>query len=158
MSAVTGPRNDVSIRQPLALRIFVVAFLVFWEGTLVRMMLLHARASSIAFFVLFAGFGLGIGYRSIRLGVSSTPEGTLTIRNNLATRVLTRPEIEDFRVGTSGGTTALGVQSLQILLSDGTVYGIDIGKLPLRLGEKQNGRRLQSLRNWLQAPDAPMSA
>ncbi len=79
---------------------------------------------------------------------TSAPDGTLAIRNNLGTRVLTRTKIEEFRLGTSGGTR-LGQQSLQALLRDGTVYNIDVGRYPLAMGKKRNAERLQALTTWL---------
>lgn len=149
MSAVASPQNEVMIRQPLVLRIYVIAFLIFWEGTLVRTLLLHARGGAIAFLVVFAALGLAFGYRLFRIGVRSGPDGTLTVRNNVSTRVFTGPEIEAFRLGISGNR--LGEQSLQVLLRDGTVFRLDIGRTASGPGRKRNARSVQSLTNWLPA-------
>ncbi len=148
MTAVTSDTNNVTIRPPLLIRVYVVAFLIFWLAMVGWSTMIHAHGASAAIGLVFMAFGLGLGYRLLRLGVTSAPDGTLAIRNNLSTRVLTRTEIEEFRLGTSGGTR-LGQQSLQALLRDGTVYNIDVGRYPLAMGKKQNAGRLQALTTWL---------
>lgn len=151
MIQVDGKSTRVAIRQPMLLRVYVVGYLVFWTGTITWTTVLRNHGSAVAIGLLFILFGIAIGYRMLQLGVHSGPDGTLTIRNSLGRRRLTRAEIEDFRFGTNGGR--LGMQSIHVLLRDGTVYRIDVTNTALGLGRKRNTASMGSLKAWLHDSD-----
>ena len=99
--------NPVSIRPPVLIRGYVAAFMVCWIGGVIWTTMIHHRGTSIAVGVLFIAFGTALAYRLFRLGVHADPDGTLTIRNNLSSRHLSRDQIEEFRLGSNGGNLSL---------------------------------------------------
>ena len=145
---MTSTPGSVSIRPPLVIRIYVVAFSLFWVGACLTILVQHGgQAAPVA--LLFIVFGLGMAYRLLRLGVTSDPTGALVVRNNFGSRRLTRAEIEEFRIGSIGGLR-LTQRTVQALLRDGTVYELDICRVPL--GRKRVTRQLEELNSWLHDP------
>ncbi len=148
---MTTQPGEVGIRLPTLLRAYVIAFLAFWIGMVTWIAMIRRHGPSIAIGVVFIAYGLAVGYRLIRLGVTSAPDGTLTVRNNFGTRQLSRASIEAFRLGKSG-STRLGTQSIQALLRDGTMYSLDVTRSSLGLGRRRNQESLDALTKWLNAP------
>lgn len=137
----------VSIRPPLA-RIWIVGFSIFWCGFLIVSSLPPDRDP--VGLVVTAGmlvFGVGLGYRLLRLG-ASTEGDVLVIRNNFRTRRLARREIEAFRVGEVNAGLPIG-RAIFVLLTDESVVQID-GAMSLGpLGGGRLDRTLSDLRRWL---------
>jgi hypothetical protein len=135
------------MRQPWVMRVYVMGFLVVWVTAILWTTIRQSHGPSIAVGVVFIAFGVVLCYRLSRLGATSEADGTLTIHNNLGTRRLSRADIEDFRLSTSA---RFGPQSIQVLLRDGTAYGIDVTK---SIRPRRNAERLEALRVWLR--DSP---
>ncbi len=114
--------------------------------------MIRHHGSSIAVGVVFIAFGVTLGWRLLRLGVHSEADGTLTIHNNLGGRRLSRAQIEEFRIGSNGGTR-IGQRGVQALLRDGTTYGLDVCRTPFGIGTQRLTRQLDELNAWLRTAD-----
>jgi hypothetical protein len=148
---VTSTPFHVVIRPPVLLRGYVVAFLLVWVGAIAGTVVARGGAGTAAVGVVFILFGPSLSYRFVRLGVSSSEDGTLLVRSNLGTRLFRRSDIEQFRLGVNGGSR-LGERSIQALLSDGTTYRLDVTRSPLGLSRRKNAQRLADLTRWLESP------
>jgi hypothetical protein len=121
-------------------------------GTVIWTTMIRYHGSSTLIGIVFVAVGIAFAYRLLRLGVRSDPDGTLTIRNNIGSRRLTRDQIEEFRIGSNGGIR-LGQRGVQALLRDGTTYGLDVGRTPFGFGTQRLTRQVDLLNAWLH-PDA----
>lgn len=152
--------TPLAIRPPVLVRMYVAGFLVFWIVVLVWTIILRPRASSITVAVLFLGFAVTLGYRLVSLAVTELPNGDLRVRNNFGSRVLSRTDVEAFSIHRGPTNT------VQALLTDDTVYRIDVTLSPKVLGPKPGqaaarGSRALAPRRELAAPQknvAPSSA
>ncbi|GAA1903374.1 hypothetical protein [Lapillicoccus jejuensis] len=145
------PSGQVAIRLPLALRVVVAAFLAVWVGAIVWTTVVHPHGSSVVVGVVMCAFGVALGYRILRLGVSSGEDGVLHVHNPWASRDLSRGEIEEFRTGTDGGRR-LGQRRVMALLRDGTAYNLDVCQAPpFGVGSTRMSRQLDQLNSWLRA-------
>ncbi|MBV9821585.1 MAG: hypothetical protein JO144_05025 [Actinobacteria bacterium] len=142
------PARQVDLRLPLVIRLYVGAFLVLWVGMLGWTTIVHHNGPSLIFGVVFLVVGCAIGYRMLRLGVSSDADGALLVRNNLGSRRLTRDDVEEFRLGSNGGAR-LGQRGIQALLRNGTTFGLDVSRTSLGLGQQRLNRQLDELNAWL---------
>lgn len=136
------------IRPPAVIRAYVAAFLVFWIVVVVWTTMIKHHGSSIAVGILFVGLGLALGFRLLRLGVTEQPNGDLQVRNNLGGRRLSRADVEGFRLGVQGGMRLAG-NTVQALLTDNTIYSIDVTRTPSFLGGGRQTRQLAALQAWL---------
>lgn len=143
-----SPRREVSIRPPVLIRVYVGVFLVVWIGTVVWTTMIRHHGSSAAVGVVFVAFGATLGWRLLRLGVQSQADGSLTIRNNVGGRRLDRGQVEEFRVGSNGGAR-IGQRGIQVLLRDGTTYGLDVCRTPFGFGTRRLSNQVDQLDAWL---------
>lgn len=135
--------TPLAIRPPVLVRMYVAGFLVFWIVVLVWTIILRPRASSITVAVLFLGFAVTLGYRLVSLAVTELPNGDLRVRNNFGSRVLSRTDVEAFSIHRGPTNT------VQALLTDDTVYRIDVTLSPRFLGRNRAKRQLAVLELWL---------
>jgi hypothetical protein len=140
--------GQVAIRPRRVTRAYFAIFTLVWTAAILWATIRHFHGPSIAIGVVFIALGDVLCYRLSRLGAISEADGTLTIRNNLVTRRLSRGAIEKFRLSRS---TRFSPRSIQVLLRDGTAYGIDVTKL-IGPGQRRNIEHLEALRAWLRAP------
>ena len=89
-----------------------------------------------------------MAFRLLRLGVVEQPDGDLRVHNTFGGRVLRRTDVEAFRIGSHGGNLAVG-RAIQVLLTDNTVYGLDVTSNPRFLGRGRTQRQLAALESWL---------
>ncbi len=145
-----GAPSELSFRPPLVLRVYVVALLAFWVVVVGRATLIHKHGGSVAIGVLFLAVGIAIACQSLRLGVWCRADGTLTVHNNLGGRRLTRSEVEEFRLGVTGGGR-FGQRGAHALLRDGTTYQIDVCRRPAGIGRRGLQTQVDELNAWLRA-------
>lgn len=144
----SSPGRQVSIRPPLLARMWVAAFMLFWLGAVVWTTMIRQHGWSVAIGVVFIAFGALIGWRGVRLGVRSDSDGILTIHNSVGDRRLSRSQIEEFRVGANGGSR-IGQRGVQVLLRDGTAYGLDVCGTPFGFGTRRLTTQVEQLNTWL---------
>ncbi len=142
--------SQVDIRLPLVFRIYSAAFLLLWVATITWVTIIHNQGPSALMGVAFLVFGCAIGYRILRLGVRSDADGVLNVHNHLGSRRLTRSDIEEFRLGNSGGLR-WGQRGIQALLRDGTTYSLDVCRTSSGMWTNRLHRHLDELNAWLRA-------
>jgi hypothetical protein len=133
----------VVIRQPAAMRLYVLGFGIVWCGFLVTFLL--DTGSPLP--VLMLAFGATIVYRTVRLGVFADVDG-LRVRNNFSTKRFAWSEVEDFRLGPPSMGLPVG-KVIHVLLRDGTIMALDVTTRPF--GRAKLERNLVALRSWLSA-------
>lgn len=139
----------VTIRPPAVLRLYAIAFMVVWSGGVIWTTMVRGRGAAPAVGALFLLFGGTLCYRLVRQAVLSRPDGVLEVRNVIGGRHLQHDQIEDFRLGQAGGKR-FGQRSIQVLLTDGTVYALDVTRSgPFGLRAKTAERQLRQLKDWL---------
>jgi hypothetical protein len=100
--------------------IWPVAFLALWETVVVRTAL---------------------------VGVSSTSDGRLIVRNQFRTHTFERTQVEEVR-RSAGGMFSPNQGAVQLLLADGSVLGLQATARP-PFGGPRVEEQLESLRRWL---------
>jgi apolipoprotein N-acyltransferase len=138
----------VQIRQPLALRIYIAAFGVFWCGILVTGLI--ATGAGIAVFAVpMLAFGMTLCFRLFRLGVDADAAG-LMVRNNFRTKRFTWDEIEGFRIGSPQMGMPFG-KVIHTLLRDGEIFTLDVTMRPWMIPGARHklDSYLASLRAWV---------
>jgi hypothetical protein len=140
------------MRQPAALRVYMVVFGVVWCGIAAVATVGAAADGSAAVVIplLMLGFGAALVYRFVRLDVVADDMGCV-VRNTFVTKRYGRSEIEDFRVQASIPGAPFG-KVIVMLLRDGELIPLDVSK---RLWFGDRGRAklreyVNGLRAWLQ--------
>ncbi len=141
---------NASIRTPIVLRIYIVAFLAVWSGFLsIGFVLLLIHGSPVALVpALMLAFGLTLGYRMFRLSVVADEHG-LTVRNYYTTKRLAKSDIEEFRIGRASNQP-MG-KTIHILLQDKEILSIDAASRVsiTDRGKRRLTERLTNLETWL---------
>lgn len=127
-----------------------MVFTLCWIGAVVWTTMIRRHGASIIAGVVFVVLGCAFCSWIFRLGVS-TRDDAVQIRNYFVSRQLPRAEIEQFRIGVTGGRR-LGERCIQVLLSDGTTYRLDFSRSPLGLHERRLRAQVNELNSWLHAP------
>ena len=150
MSDPDPGQNQLTLRLPKPLRIYVAVFMTVWTGFVLAGVVAAVAAETVAAVIplVMLVFGGWIGYRLFNLSVVATPQ-ELIIRNYLATRRVAKDQVEGFRVG-SPPMGSVG-KAIVTLIRDDTVVSMDATARPFRWlgGERQLNRALSDLRDWL---------
>ncbi len=138
---------EVRLRAPTWSRVYIVGFLLVWEGTLLSFALRRPEASSVLP-VLMGLAGLLLGYRILRIGVDATGD-TLVIRNNMRSRLLRRSDVEDFRQGTPPNLS-FG-SCIFAATRSGDLVALDVTTRPVTLAgsKRRQASDLARLQEWL---------
>ncbi len=151
-AGVVTNRRDV-IRPPLAVRVYVVAFVGIWCGIVSAGLIAAAAHGSpaVVILLLMLAFGLTFGYRIFRLSVTLRPQ-ELLVRNLYRTRRIVRADVEGFRQGAMSQQPF--TRTIYVLLRDGTVVPLDVAGRPYFFGRGKTllEDRMQLLQRWLEQP------
>ena len=142
--------SRVEIRPPIALRVYVIVFTVFWLGAVTVAALSMGWTPSLAIPLGMLVFGALLGWRLAGLAVLGEGD-ELLVRNNLRTARLRRDQIEGFREEAGGRSSPTA--KVFALLRDGTVLSLDAVSMPTLPGRRSRSaeRALADLRAWLAA-------
>lgn len=141
--------EPLRIRQPTALRIYIVAFGVFWCGIVaVGFVSLVPRPEALIPLGMLM-FGGSLTYRMFRLEVVADGTGLL-IRNYYRTHRYHWEDVEDFRLGSPMMAMPFG-KVIHALLANGEIVTLDVTMRPWLLGRgrEQRDRYLRDLRKWV---------
>jgi hypothetical protein len=147
-----GVRQPVEIRQPAAIRIYVVAFILFWVGALVWGGI--PSPFDVPILVFMATSGLALAARIQMLKLVADDSGLL-VRNLFRSWRFRWAEVEDFRLGTPAMGMPFG-QVIHVLLRNGDVIAVDITASNWGLlfrGKTKLDQLLKRLREWLPPED-----
>jgi hypothetical protein len=141
----------VEIRPPMAQRVYIVAFGVFWCGFLAVTIVGTHSATSVVPLIMLA-LGATMFYRMFQLSVIAD-ETELLIRNHFGTKHVQRSEIEDFRA-----SRAMGMpfgKAIHVLLRNGEIMTLDVTIWPWLFGKGLRPDRLIPPKLALQCPNPP---
>jgi hypothetical protein len=147
----------VEIRQPRALRVYIVVFGCIWCAGVIAGIGVTAAALSPTVFIPLAMLAFAAFFFSRIYRISVVSEGDeLVVRNWFTTRRLRRADIEDFRIGSAGPSYPFG-KSIYAMLNDGTVLSLDVLARPAFTARSRDrlARALAELKGWLGAGSAP---
>lgn len=147
-------RQVVHIRQPVALRIYVVGFGTVWCAMLVSFAVAGRGQGAVSVVpLLMLGFGATLMYRMLRVGVVADESGLL-VRNSFRTKRFSWSEVEDFRVGGAAMGMPFG-KVVHVLLRNGEVLTLDVTMRPwlFARGRARLDEYVQALRSWLSRSD-----
>ena len=130
LTAVTRTGPTVSLRVPLLLRCWAVAFPVVAVGSVLAVVTARQR-------------------------VDAFPDGRLVVRNRFSSRSLTRDDVEDVAAGTHGGGP-LPNWRVELVLADGSAHPLTVTERPALPGVRARVERdAARLREWLTGRPAP---
>lgn len=146
-------RQPVEIRHPAAIRIYVVALIVFWVGALVWGGL--PAPFDVPILVFMGTLGVALAARIRMLELVADDSGLL-VRNFFRSWRFKWAEVEDFRLGTPPMGMPFG-RAIHVLLRNGEVIAVDITASNWGLlfgGRKAKlAQLLKRLREWLPPGD-----
>jgi hypothetical protein len=136
----------IRIRAPLALRVYVAAFVAAWVALGAAAAHEAGRAAAIVPAVIVVA-GLAFAWLLFRVRVDSDGD-ELVVRNHLRTQRLRRGEIEAFRLGRPS-YQPFG-ELVYVLLRDGSVVALDATNRASLTGpgRRRLAARLDELRAW----------
>ena len=141
-------RQPVEIRQPAAIRVYVIAFTVFSLGVLVWGGI--PSAGDVLILVFMASFIVALAARISMLKLVADDSGLL-VRNFFRSWHFKWAEVEDFRLGTPPMGMPFG-RAIHVLLRNGEVIAVDISASNWGLlfgGKTKHEQLLKVLREWL---------
>lgn len=145
-------RQAIEIRQPAAVRIYVVAFTVFSVAVLVWGGIPSPVDALILVFM--AAFIVALAARIQMLKLVADDSGLL-VRNFFRSWRFKWAEVEDFRLGTPPMGMPFG-RAIHVLLRNGEVIAVDVSASNWGLlfgGKTKHEQLLKRLREWLPPED-----
>lgn len=140
------------MRQPAAVRVYIICFSLLWIVLSATSMIASPFNTPIAMILIV--FGLALGIRIMFLKVVADESGLL-VRNFFRTRHFGWDEVEDFRWGRPVMGMPFG-QVIYLLLRNGEVVTLDISASHWAFAFGRKAKReqmLQGLREWLPRQD-----
>jgi hypothetical protein len=150
---VTTTDLSLSLRPPVALRVFAIA----WPAFVIVFLAVDFRpndAGSWAATTVFDVFGALLGWRLFQQGAFGTVDGRLVVRNLWRTTTVRREDIAD--VAAARAARGSSGWAIHLTLRTGAVVRMDVTAVPLRGPLRRRlERHLSAIQEWVAGRPQP---